>query len=649
MKRFNKYISAITLGATIMVVPSCTDAWDDHYGTESTTSATSTLWEQISKNPELSRFATLAENTCYYRDEKHPQKDYTFKDMLNSTQKLTVFAPLNSSFTDEEYARLLELTKTDGYSVQQELLGNNICLWSNVVSGDAESKITMVNGKNYQLDMKAKTIAEQDLVDMNIAASNGTLHTVTSKIPFAYNIYEYIKSAANAEAKGVKRFRDYIVANDTTYFFESSSIQGPSDENGNPTYVDSAFVTSNLMFTGTKRFPSNTNTEQYLTYTESFGANINEEDSTWVMVIPTDDAWQAAYEKLEKLYNYGTFYMDNAKINGGTDNQKRDKINADSLKALNIDMDILSPLCFNLNMQPNENGKKRTWKLDDFLSDKGARATYLLNTYGDTLRSDDTWQKESIFQGTTEQLSNGVAFLSNEWTMPHKLYQPDIVIEAGMNWYRYPTYNQTKREYEDNAYFKKIKSIGSYPFSNGSHKWAKETDYVSFNNFVYVMPTLDTQNPTITIALKGTHGETTEQDVMSGKYDIYAVLVPNYYITSNDTAIVHTVGTNGTGFITAEGDTIPVKHKFKATINYIDKVNATKEATKNNTINIDYNGEKVEQVLLFEDFEFPVSYKNLRHSYPTLTLVSNTVSKDRREGYSNDFCIDKIILVSKEE
>ena len=68
--KINKYIGAFALGAVIMAIPSCSDTWDSHYGTvnEESEIATQTLWEQIQSNPNLSRFATIAQRAKYYRD-----------------------------------------------------------------------------------------------------------------------------------------------------------------------------------------------------------------------------------------------------------------------------------------------------------------------------------------------------------------------------------------------------------------------------------------------------------------------------------------------------------------------------------------------------------------------------------------------------
>ena len=92
----------------------------------------------------------------------------------------------------------------------------------------------------------------------------------------------------------------------------------------------------------------------------------------------------------------------------------------------------------------------------------------------------------------------------------------------------------------------------------------------------------------------------------------------------------------------------PVKHKIRATISYCNGHSLGREQTLKSDL-IDYDGLKVDTVLLFKDFVFPYSYKNLIHSYPTIEITSGALAADRRNGYTNYLCIDRFILRSKED
>ncbi|MDE5787605.1 MAG: fasciclin domain-containing protein, partial [Bacteroidaceae bacterium] len=255
MKYLNKYIGAVLMGGAMLTIPGCSDTWDDHYNAaeEGSSAATETLWEIISNNPNLSRFKAIAEKSAYYRDETHPQDGYTFKDMLQNASLMTVWAPENEAFSDEEYEHWLELAETNGYTVQQQLLGNSMALWRRIATGGGIDTVTMLNSKKLAFDKEKFTMNNIPLDEKNVAASNGTLHTVKEVLPFKFNFYEYLKDKTNAEENHLVKFHDLIVSNDTTYFSKDYSIEGTPDANGNPTYVDSVYFTTNKLFVGSHR------------------------------------------------------------------------------------------------------------------------------------------------------------------------------------------------------------------------------------------------------------------------------------------------------------------------------------------------------------------------------------------------------------
>lgn len=648
-----KYIGAVVVGSALLSIPSCSDTWDEHYvAGEGATNATESLWDLISSKPELSRFKEIAEKTPFYRDETHPQANYTFKDMLQ-TSMLTAWVPENSAISDAEYQNLLAMTETKGYTVQQQFLGNTIALWRQIATGEGIDTLTMLNGKKVPFDRKAFTIQGIDLEEKNIAANNGTLHTIKTQLPFKYNLYEYLKDADNAAANSLNSFHDYIVSRDTSYFDEDRSVEGTPDAYGEPTYVDSVNVKTNTLFFGTHRYPSNTNTERYLTFDESFGANIIAEDSTFIMVFPTDNALANARTKLEGYYKYASKYEDKSKGNESDGKTKvflpKDEdgkpvtIDTDSLKEKCLTMDLYTPLCYNLHTQPNAGGEIGRWKLDQFLAENGKSAEYFLNTFGDTLRSDSAWDKTTLLQGKQVPLSNGVAIIADEWNIPAKLYKPDINVEIDYrSLYQAATLTTKRTRYTPISFSNTVASA-----------WIDSVGRVSENNFYYVESTTTNDGPQIQFKLRGTSGnsDNLESEVMSGKYDIYAVMVPDFYMSSKESIVYN----NRTGFIKTVNDsindTIPLQHKIRAKITYCEGNPTGTDKESEYSVTVDYDGKKVQEVLLFKDFEFPFSYKNLLNSYPTIMITSDkiiTAKEIREKGYSRNFCIDRIILRSKD-
>lgn len=618
--------------SAILLAASCSDTWDEHYNPSEGTSATETLWEQIVSNPNLSRFASIAEKAVYYKDQVHPlndpntKKPYTYKDMLSGTQLMTVWAPENSALSEEDVQYYLNLLETNPYSVHQQLMANSIALWRSVATGEGIDTLQMINGKRLKFDKGELSMQGVSINEKNIEAKNGALHTLTGKLPFNYNLYEYLKDYYNSKENNVMHFHDYVLATDTTYFVQNNSIEGNPDINGNPTYVDSAYVNTNMMFYSTKR-TTNSNSDKNLTYMESFGANIEGEDSDFIMIIPNDAAWEAAYEKLKPLYNYASHYVDAEK---GNSNVKATRDIADeemdSITNQSINMDIISPLVFNAHRQPKRSLNGPLWSTEELLKANDADIEYLINTFGDTLRTDADWTKTNLWTGKKQvKMSNGYGIITENWDMPKKLYQPDLTIEVGWgSWYNQSSFTGSNT-----------------PYSFSNKEWCDTIGKVSFNNFYDLQPSGDGSSIKVSFKLLGTDGENRESEVMSGTYDIGIVCVPDFYKTSNDTI---------------EGDT--VRHKITAELSYCN--NEYKGGQASNAVEkiqskdaIVYEGLKVDTVWLFKDFKFPYSYKNMRFCYPTLTLGTYSVSNDRngKNGYpvfKNNLCIDRIVLVAKD-
>ena len=649
--KFNKYIGAIALGAAILAVPSCSDDhFDPTYGGDETQSvdATKTLWQHICENDKLTKFRTIAENTKFWKDDKHPIPDYTYADILNSGQVATVWAPEDDDFTDAEFQKWLDMCTTDGYNVQQQFMGNHIALWRNNISDNKVDTVKMINGKNLVFDKSDNnncTIQGVSISEKNIPALNGTLHTIKGTTPFHYNFYEYLKFSPSLPV-----LSEYVVSKDTTEFIKDASIEGLPDKDGNPSYVDSVYSTRNLLFENYSYLPKS-GAEKWDIPLECFHARLNAEDSAFVMVMPTDEALAKAKEKIAHLYNYPKIYEDkdeseaseNAKVVTRTIG---DQPQCDSLANMSMNMDLTTPLVFNVKQQPKIGSK--LWELEDFIKDKGASAKFLLNTYGDTLRTTDTWDKTSIFNGERIKMSNGYGYLATAWSFPRELFNPDIEVDVNA-----ATFYMTK----SSTIHKIGVSSRSIPFNN--EKFAAITNKygkVYNNNFYYVAPHNNaTTNPTFEIKLRGNQNTTSDivtrgktAEVMSGKYDIQVVLVPSWYSLISDADEIREQFLDEE-YIKAYADAN--KMSFACKVRHAN--NKNQDATTNIPGTFKYDGLKVDTITIIEDFEFPYSYKNMRFTYPTLqitgkTSTSKTADTSTSKGFTFGLYIDRVILRSKE-
>lgn len=662
--RINRYIGAIVLGTVLTAVPGCTDTWDDHYdGDGSVTETTATLWDRIKDNPEYSRFADIVRNAKYYKDNTHPVANYSYEDILGGGQVNTVWVPDNSVLSEAEYQKWMSMLTsgdmTDGYNVQQQFLGNHIALWRHNISEPGVDTVKMINGKNLSFDKGLRTLDGIPLGEYNIPSVNGVMHILKGVAPFRYNLYEHLKYG-NPQAK----ISQYVVGKDTIYFSADYSIEGLPDENGNPTYVDSVYLTSNKLFETTSYVLD----DQWIMAEEGFGEHIDREDSAFVMIVPTDAAWDAAYAKLEPAYKYATKYEDKTLGDGGATGSSialklDDKV--DSLTKMSIKMDLVSPLVFNVRKQPKNPGEP-LWSLDKFIDEKellDSEDKYMLNTFRDTLRAVGDWKPSDLFSGVEPvRMSNGLAYEVNSWNFPSKFYTPDVEVEIeGQEVF----YNVTAKK---NTIF----GYASRKLSFSNEKFKKVTDIygqVSNNNFYYLAPQSSSKGPIVEIKLQGNSptAYVPNAQVMSGKYDIKVVFVPYWYriiaLTGGmdyfyKTEIVQVVDPEDENNVRYETRTTEEldedyilryasasKYLFKAYITYNQASGTEKSKQTLTSKALTYNGLTVDTITVAENFEFPVSYKNLRKSYPTL-ILENT--KKKEDGYVFDLIIDKVILERKD-
>lgn len=622
-KKLFKTIGAITTGAFLLAAPSCTDTWDEHYDNQES-AASQNLWEQIKSNPSLETFAEIASKAKYYKDNIHPVEGYTFADLLQSGQVLTVWAPENDAFTAEEKAKWLDMAENDGYNLQVQLMTNHIALWRHNVSFAKKDTLFMTNGKEMVFDKTGAipTMYGVELVKNNISASNGTLHIIKDELPFHYNFYEYLKFSGE-----VPEFGQYVVDKDTTYFQESASIEGLPDENGNPTYVDSVYHTSNLMFNGSANASTSTEDKRHMSE-KGFNAWLNDEAAKYIMAIPSDAVWKAAYDKLKPYYTYAPAYVDRGKSTV-KDKVLRQSVNTDSLTDLSIRMDVATPLVFNVERQGKIGGEEGvTWTLDEFIETKGAEADYFLTTRGDTLRSIGEWDKTSIFNGELKEMSNGYGYILDEWSLPREFYRPDVEIKTA-SW----QFNLFSETFEG--------TVGYQAFTNSQlPEIVAKYGRVSKDHF-YIMSNGEKGKPEGDLILNGNYelAYAKGAQVMSGKYDVYMVMVPYWYKEmwdkQNDSLYLDSAYT--------ASEANKYMNKFQVQITY-DDGSAKGKTVKSGKI--EYNAQKVDTLFVME-MEFPYSYKNLEHSYPLMNITSAASNPEAKNGYTHKLCIDRVILKSK--
>ena len=627
-----KFIYAGLIGAAICFgLPACTD---DHFDIDTSGdvggNATKTLWEQISSRSEVSNFATALAKTPLFKDEAHQVKKddgtpYTFKDVLSGTQTLTVFAPTNNAFDETQLNALLTLLESDPYSAFLQMVGNHIIRYRHVASGTGQEETVTINGKRAIFDREAKTIKGISLLTANINATNGTLHTIGQVLPFNFNLYELIKTDSR-----FTMMRAWLTEHDTIYFDESRSASGGSDADGNPIYVDSIYSSVNPLFWGDYE---ETNAKWVLAH-KGFNANIQNEDSVWVVALPTDAAWNEAFDRLAPYYNYAPYYVDKSDEDGFTSSSDVPKYitaksasesdKADSLSILSRRMDLGSTSIFNLRLQPRD--FHGFWTEETFLN--ATDMPKMFNTRRDTFRVNEELQgdvRQQLFQNVApEKISNGLVYPVNYWAFMDGDDALDVNVKIN---------NRTIFQASNMG----TTTAATYSFNNAISKLVNDSllGRVSDNSFLYVSNGI--QKPTITFKLIDTEEN---HEVLSGvDYDIMAVMVPDFYRWSQDSIMGEKYG----------DDPIKKNH-LEAQVFYIDgktpASNGKLSESKSSKMEFEYNGTKVDTVYI-GTIRFPYTYKNLKKAYPTITITSKASSTKLRQGYQHPFSLDRIILEAR--
>jgi len=247
----------------------CKEDWNDHYDKDPSLPGQD-LYEMIKKEADLSVFTQMIEIAGY-------------DSVLRSTQTFTIWAPVNDALKE------VDLTDKDAVRL---IVRNHIARFNNPSSTSHLKLIRMVNGKiHYFSNQGGVYFGGIRLLTHDQLAKNGILHTVDAQIPYLHNIYEYINSQAHTS-----KMSAFISSFMEERFDEELSIPIDVDEEGRTVY-DTVKTWYNRLFE-----------------TPYIGlGNINAEDSVFTMLIPDNNAWDAAYKRISpyfKVYNESTAKAD---------------------------------------------------------------------------------------------------------------------------------------------------------------------------------------------------------------------------------------------------------------------------------------------------------------------------------------------------
>ena len=456
----NRIIKNIMLaGALLFAVQSfnsCSDTWDDHYETTAGLTFDGSLMAYIDSQGELSDFAQILRATG-------------FADELNSGQVLTVLAPKNGSFDKD--ALMAQIESGDKKTVIDEFVKNHVCRY-NVSMGAEQQKVTMLNTKNMVIGTYSeKKIGESGVDVMNVSCKNGVVHVLDADLPYQYNIYEYLGkdykenwaefAAANEDYES---WYGYLKELYVDSLDESRSVSRGVDENGDNIWVDSVTISNNKIL-------------------RRLDAYLYREDSTYLTLLPSYEAYNNRYKGIYSLFNWNVSY-------------NTDPVVRDSLSRYNAHYYAMCDLSY--NMSESMNGTNFSTTQDSLYSTIFRRATWPYNVYYNPT------QEGGILTGVTDyfECSNGqVAKVDN---YPFSVFT---------NVFKQIDLQAERRNfiYEDGANAFTNQTTTSYVGRTNT------ADSISAGGYLLVSPATSNRNTEITFQIPNT---------LSGQYDIYVKFLP---------------------------------------------------------------------------------------------------------------------------
>lgn len=546
------FMVALTLGG---MNTACTD-WDDHYdeATSSVGSSASSLWQNIASNSNLSQFAALLQKTGYDK-------------VLDADQTYTVWAPMNGTF---DYETLMEV---DNDRLLREFIQNHIARNNYPASGKIDESVFMLNEKVLKFDGDGEyTFGNIALQTANyMPSSNGVVHLLSQEVPFRFNIYESLTT----DVFDIGLISEYYHSYDQKILNEEKSVQGPPVE-GKITYLDEVYDETNALYS------------LYWSY-------INREDSNYTMLVPTDEAWTKAKEKIETYYHYIDHFDYVANTKTGSE-RKVEPITIDSeyLKDSIVSYNIMSNLFFNNNLYDNK-------KLNDFQPGSDFKADSLVSTTFSIFYKEDA---ERLFDDATRvDKSNGAIFVTNTLNMhPWLSWCPEIKIEGESS-------SNFANQVNGEIIYGSVSATNMNPNIEGR---------VSNNRFIYLEPTTLNGRPQIHYYIPG---------VRSTTYCVYVVTVPANIFNPNETKLLPS------RYQVYVNINTPVTDKDQNVNGQIQRVNIGTVENTGTAIDTTYVG----------DVTFPIAYYGTGYSPFLEVAVRANDSK-----HDPTLRIDCIMLVPKE-
>ena len=567
MKRLLSYRTICSLVAvSALALGACTDTWNDHYDTTAADVKGGSLWQAIEGDSQLSNFARVLK-ACGY------------DAALRSSQVFTVFAPTDQSLTSAQADSIIALynaekqagKKDDDNLAIKEFVQNHIALYNYSASSLSNDSVVMMNGKYTVLT--PNTFGGSSMAKKNSLYGNGVLFILTDQVPYNANVFERI-----GKVDGLDSVARFLYSYNEYEFDASQSVAGGIVD-GRTVYLDSVMVLQNKLF-------------QHL-------GLINNEDSSYWMVVPTNDQWNELIPRFEQCYNYASNVA------------KRD-----SLRLINSRLALLRGTVFS-----------RTFNTDESLRDSAVsvnayrRYQYRALMYGNSslhyYQYGDKENPRAFFDGLNSyDASNGRVFWNPaQWP-----------IDSRETFLR-----QVFMEGESRSTLKEVASGTKTPLATVGVA-ASNPFYNKLSNNAYgVIEPSGSLNPDVTLNIENVLSNT--------PYDIYLVIAP---ALAGDT-------------LASMRERLPTKFRCALTYknaNNADETYALPNGGKsiNNGTDFTTTPDVVDSVLVGKGIVFPTCTYGLEEPQVTLQIKCRVGSSDINANRFNRIIrLDQILLVPSKE
>jgi len=490
------------LGITIL--SACSDTWDDHYESTSTSPQAFDGTTMQALEQDAPAFASIV-------------KAVGFDEELNSSSSYTVWAPADGTYNSDS---LLSLVSTNKAGVVKEFVKNHIARYSIPLNLESQ-KIALLNNKVFTMTDKEQHMIGDITISSdqnNIKTSNGILHVINGKLPFQYNLYEFIEAEYNKSTNPTKADSSlyaYLETANADSLIESRSVYRGYDEYGNKIWIDSV-------------------TQRNNTILRDMNALIYEEDSSYIALVPSVEAYQERYSYAKSLLKF------NPSMDDGLEYSR-----SDSLQNEYANRFAMGDLFFNRNLNIHWDDSLMSTEYSSRNWPKHLYYRKAPRTLPEDKKVNDILAKIGVADSVV--CSNGIAYTFDEY--PMSVYE-QFFNKINMNAMYLRAFYIDKETKIKGSNVNVTKNVSGTDYQSGTWTVTKETypELLDENNEVvtdedgqvvydYTQNPLSVTQSTQTysyfyIYTSGTQSPSVAFEVpnnFSGKYDIYLVTMPIWF------------------------------------------------------------------------------------------------------------------------